>query len=60
MKFDWIWMLIGLGNIYIGYKVLTKGGPLVGYEYVSDWAGYLLVAAGIACLIASFKIGKKS
>ncbi len=60
MKIDWIWMFIGLGNIYIGYKVMTERGALMGYEYISDWASYLLVAAGIACLVASFSIKKKS
>lgn len=60
MKIDWIWMLIGLGNIYIGYKAMTEGGAWVGYEFFSDWASYLLVAAGIACLVASFRISKRS
>jgi hypothetical protein len=59
MKIDWIWMLIGLANIYIGYKALTEGGALLGYEFASGLAGSILVAAGIACFVASFKIKKK-
>ena len=60
MKIDWIWVLIGLGNIYIGYRVITERGPAVGYEYVSDWAGYLLVAAGLVCLVAAFWLRNRS
>jgi hypothetical protein len=60
MKIGRIWILIGLGNIYVGYKAITEGGASVGYEYVSDWVSYLLVAAGIACLVASFRISKRS
>lgn len=59
MKIDWIWMLIGLGNIYIGYRTMTEGDAWVGYEFVSSLAGSILVAAGIACFVASFRIKKK-
>jgi hypothetical protein len=60
MKIGRMWMLIGLGNIYVGCKAITGGGASMGYEFVSDWASYLLVATGVACLVASFRISKRS